>query len=88
MSHTREAGLAPAAKRVRFAPMVFTEIKEPMEPLPHDAMVKAPAFLRRRLRADSAANREELAQRHAKTDAGKVRWADPKRQWGLSRRAG
>jgi hypothetical protein len=34
-------------------------------------MVKALAFLRSRLRADTDANREELAQHHAEMDAGK-----------------
>ena len=42
--------------------MIFTEIKPQMEQLSHDEMVKALAFLRSRLRADTAANREELAQ--------------------------
>lgn len=56
-----------------------------MEKLPHDEMVKAMAFLKSRLRADTAANREELAQRHVEMDAGrKVRWEDLKRQLGLS----
>ncbi len=65
--------------------MVFAEIRPQMEQLPHDEMVKALAFLRSRLRADSAANREDLAKRHAEMDAGKkVRWEDLKRQLGLS----
>ena len=65
--------------------MVFAEIRPQMEPLPHDEMVKALAFLRSRLRAGTAANREELAQRHAEMDAGKkVRWEELKRQLGLS----
>ena len=65
--------------------MVFTQIKPQMEQLPHDEMVKALAFLRSRLRADTVVNREELAQRHAEMDAGKkVRWEDLKRQLGLS----
>jgi hypothetical protein len=56
-----------------------------MEQLSHDEMVKAWAFLRSRLRADTVENREELAQRHAEMDAGKkVRWQDLKRQLGLS----
>ena len=64
--------------------MIFAEIKPQMEQLPHEEMVKALAFLRSRLRADTDANREELAQRHAEMDAGKkVRWDDLKRQMGL-----
>lgn len=48
-------------------------------------MVKALAFLRSRLRAETDANRAELAQRHAEIDAGKkVRWEDLKQQLGLS----
>jgi hypothetical protein len=65
--------------------MVFAEIRPQMEQLPPDEMVKALAFLRSRLRADTDANREELAQRHAEMDAGKkIRWEDLKRQLGLS----
>lgn len=65
--------------------MIFAEIRPQMEKLPHDEMVKAMAFLKSRLRADTAANREELAQRHVEMDAGrKVRWEDLKRQLGLS----
>ena len=65
--------------------MVFAEIRPQMEQLPHDEMVKALAFLRSRLRAGTAANREELAQRHAEMDAGKkVRWEELTRQLGLS----
>ena len=65
--------------------MVFAEIKPQMEQLSHDEMVKAWAFLRSRLRADTVENREELAQHHAEMDAGKkVRWEDLKRSLGLS----
>ena len=65
--------------------MVFTEIKPQMEQLSHDEMVKALAFLRSRLRADTVENREELAQHHAEMDAGKKgRGQDLKRQLGLS----
>jgi hypothetical protein len=65
--------------------MVFAEIRPQMEQLPPDEMVKALAFLRSRLRADTDANREELAQRHAEMDAGKkIRWEDLKRQLGES----
>lgn len=65
--------------------MIFTEIKPQMEQLPHAEMVKALAFLRSRLRAETDANRADLAQRHAEMDAGKkVRWEDLKRQLGLS----
>lgn len=65
--------------------MVFAEIRPQMEQLPHDEMLKALAFLRSRLRADTAANRKELSQHHAEMDAGKkVRWEDLKRQLGLS----
>jgi hypothetical protein len=65
--------------------MGFAEIKPQMEQLPHDEMVKALAYLKSRLRADSAANQAELARRHAEMDAGKkVSWEDLKRQLGLS----
>ena len=85
MSPACEAGLASTAEQVQFAPMVFTQLKPQMEQLPHDEMVKALAFLRSRLRADTAGNREELARHHAEMDAGKkVHWEDLKRQLGLS----
>jgi hypothetical protein len=65
--------------------MVFAEIRPQMEKLPHDEMVKALAFLRSRLRADTPSNQQDLAQQHAEMDAGKkVRWDDLKRQLGLS----
>lgn len=51
--------------------MVFAEIRPQMEQLSRDEMVKSLAFLRSRLRADTEANREELARRHAEMDAGK-----------------
>ncbi|MBL9189288.1 MAG: hypothetical protein JNK23_17530 [Opitutaceae bacterium] len=64
--------------------MSFAELRPQMEQLPHAEMVQALAFLKSRLRADTAANREELARRHADMDAGrKVRWEDLKRQLGL-----
>ena len=65
--------------------MVFAEIKPQIEKLPHAEMLKALAFLKSKLRADTPANQEELARRHAEMDAGrKVRWEDLKRQLGLS----
>lgn len=65
--------------------MVFSELKPQIESLPHDEMVKALAFLRSRLRADTEANRAELSRRHAEMDAGrKVDWDDLKRQLGLT----
>ena len=65
--------------------MSFADLKPQMAQLPHDEMVKALAFLRSRLRADSEANRAELSRRHAELDAGrKVDWEDLKRQLGLS----
>jgi hypothetical protein len=46
--------------------------------------VKALAFLKSRLRADTAANREHLSRVHSEMDAGKkVVWDDLKRQLGL-----
>jgi hypothetical protein len=64
--------------------MIFAEIRPQMEQLPHDEMVKALAFLRSRLRAETDANREDLARQHAEMDAGKkVLWEDLKRQLGL-----
>jgi hypothetical protein len=65
--------------------MIFAEIKPQMEQLPHEEMLKALAFLRSRLRADSIENREGLARTHAEMDEGKkIRWEDLKRQLGLS----
>jgi len=64
--------------------MVFAEIRPQMEQLPHEEMLKALAFLKSRLRADTVANREELARRHAEMDAQKrIRWEDLKRQLDL-----
>jgi len=66
------------------ATMIFAELKPQMEQLSREEMLKALAFLKSRLRADSAANREELARLHAEMDAGrKVRWDDLKKQLGL-----
>ena len=65
--------------------MGFAEIRPQMEQLPRDEMLKALAFLRIRLRADTASNREELTRIHAEMDAGrKVDWEDLKKQLGLS----
>jgi hypothetical protein len=65
--------------------MSFADLKPQMEQLPHDEMVQALAFLKSRLRADSPANREELARRHKDMEKGrKVGWEDLKRQLGLS----
>lgn len=65
--------------------MIFAEIKPQIEQLPHEEMVKALAYLKSRLRADTAANQRELSRRHAEMDAGrKVRWDDLKRELGLS----
>jgi len=64
--------------------MVFSEIRPQMEQLPHDEMLKALTFLKSRLRADTPANREELARLHTDMDAGrKVRWEDLKKHLGL-----
>ncbi len=51
--------------------MIFAEIRPQMEQLPRDEMLKAMAFLRSRLRADTDVNREELSQHHTEMDAGK-----------------
>jgi hypothetical protein len=65
--------------------MVFAELKPQMEQLPPAEMLKALAFLKSRLRAETDANRTELSRLHAEMDAGrKVRWEDLKRQLGLS----
>jgi hypothetical protein len=65
--------------------MIFAEIRPQMEQLPRDEMMKAMAFLRSRLRADTDANRVELSQHHTEMDAGKkVRWEDLKQKLGLS----
>lgn len=64
--------------------MIFAELRPQMEKLPHDEMVKALAFLKSRLRADTATNREQLSQVRDEMDAGKkVRWDDLKRELGL-----
>ena len=55
-----------------------------MEQLPHHEMVKALAFLKSRLRAETATNREHLSRVHDEMEAGKkVRCDDLKRQLGL-----
>ncbi len=64
--------------------MVFTEIKPQIEQLSHEERVKALAFIKHLLRAESPDYREELARRHAEMDAGKqVGWPDLKKQLGL-----
>jgi hypothetical protein len=64
--------------------MSFADLRPQMEQLPHSDMVQALAFLKSRLRAESAANREELDRRHTEIEAGrKVRWEDLKRELGL-----
>ena len=65
--------------------MSFADLKPQIEQLPHADMVQALAFLKSRLRADSPANREELARRHTEMETGrKVQWEALKRQLGLS----
>ncbi|MCX6938921.1 MAG: hypothetical protein NTU80_13725 [Verrucomicrobia bacterium] len=55
-----------------------------MAQLPHADMLQALAFLKSRLRADTAENRAELSRRHAEMDAGrKVNWDDLKRKLDL-----
>jgi hypothetical protein len=54
-----------AGKRGRLSSICahgFTEIKPQMEQFPPNEMLKALTFLRSRLRADTATNREELAR--------------------------
>ena len=64
--------------------MGFAELKPQIEQLSHGEMVKAVAYLRSRLRADTEANRVELSRRQAEMDAGrKVDWEVLKRQLGL-----
>lgn len=64
--------------------MSFADLRPQMEQLPHADMVQAMAFLKSRLRAESSANREDLARRHTEIEAGrKVRWEDLKRELGL-----
>ena len=65
--------------------MSFADIKPQIEQLPHDEMVQALAFLKSRLRADSTANRDEMARRHKEMEAGrKVQWEALKQQLGLT----
>ncbi|MDP3073412.1 MAG: hypothetical protein Q8N18_24180 [Opitutaceae bacterium] len=64
--------------------MSFADLRPQMEQAPHAEMVQALAFLKSRLRADSAANRDDLARRHTEIETGrKVRWEDLKRELGL-----
>jgi hypothetical protein len=64
--------------------MSFAELKPQMAQLPHEDMLQALAFLKSRLRADTAENRAELSRRHAEMDAGrKVNWDDLKRKLDL-----
>lgn len=81
-----EAKLADGLRWDHGSPiMIFAEIRPQMEQLPRDEMLKAMAFLRSRLRADTEANREELARHHTEMDAGKkVRWEDLRQKLGLS----
>jgi hypothetical protein len=62
-----------------FQRMVFAELKPRIEQLPREEMLKAFAFLKSRLRAETSANRDELARLHQEMDAGrKVSWEDLK----------
>jgi hypothetical protein len=64
--------------------MVFTELRPQIDQLPHDDRVKAMAYLKHLLRAESPAHQHELAEGHAEIDAGKgVQWEDLKKQLGL-----
>jgi hypothetical protein len=51
--------------------MVFTEIKPQIEQLSPKEMLKAMAFLKHRLRADTAENKQTLAQKHQDIEAGR-----------------
>ena len=51
--------------------MVFAEIKQQIEQLPHEELLKAMAYLKHRLRAENADYQRELAQRHADIEAGR-----------------
>ena len=51
--------------------MVFTEIKPQLEQLPHAELLKAMAFLKHLLRAESPEYQAELARRHDELDQGK-----------------
>lgn len=65
--------------------MVFTELKPQIEKLPRPEQLKALAFLKHLLRADTEENRRDLARRHAEMDAGaKISEADLKARLGLS----
>lgn len=65
--------------------MSFADLKPQIERLPHDEKVQVLVYLKSRLRADSPANREELARRHAEMDTGrKVQWEALKQQLGLT----
>ncbi len=73
--------LAARARRVHVSPMVFAEIKPQIEQLPHGEQLKAIAFLKHLLRADSPDYQRELAQRHADIEAGKkISLTDAKRR--------
>ena len=51
--------------------MVFAEIKPQIEKLSYEEMLKAMAYLKHLLRAESPAYQRELAQRHADIEAGR-----------------
>jgi|GEM_PF-2191249 len=77
--------LAASAFSGIFQRMVFAELKPQMEQLPHGEMLKALAFLKSRLRAETPGNRDELARLHQEMDAGrKVSWDDLKAKLGLA----
>lgn len=78
---TCRSGRHPYAPNI----MVFSELEPQIEKLSREEMLETLAFLKSRLRADTAANRDELSRLHAEMDAGrKVNWDDLKRQLGLS----
>ena len=65
--------------------MIFAELKPQIEQLSHGEMVKALAFLKSRLRAESGGNMSELDRLHREMDEGrKVDWETLKRQLGLA----
>jgi hypothetical protein len=65
--------------------MVFTEIKPQIERLSREERLKALAFLKHLLRADSPANQADLTRRHDAFQAGrKISHDELKSKLGLS----
>lgn len=64
--------------------MSFAELKPQLDRLPPEEMLKAFAYLKHLLRAESPANQADLARRHVDLDEGKgIPFDEVKRRLGL-----